>query len=241
MRKFFIAAALAVAALVGHSSSADAAFSVRITTTAGTKTITDGGVGDLDGSADNSILFGYSDSAYKIIGSLAFTNSPDTSSLALLDAIYSFVAFNPATQTNTTGGLATLEVSATGFTQPIGNPVTLANLLNGNGAGGGTISSVGYLVNGGALFDTSAFQAGPVGPLNVAGGYFGSATASGIATNPYTLTEVITVNLNPGSSTTGDAQLTVTNPAPAGLVLALVGMPVFGIGAYIRRRRAVAA
>jgi hypothetical protein len=241
MRKFFLAAVVAVAALFGSASSAEATFSLRITTTVGVTTITDGGPGDTDGLVNNKISFNYSDSAYNVIGFMAFTNAPGSANLAILDTSFTFATFDPSTSTNTTGGAASLEVSATGYNSPVGNPLTLLSKINGNGNGSGTLTDQGYITTNGALFDTSGATPGLQGPFNINSGYGNSATTSYTGGTPFTLTDVINVNLDPGSNTSGDAQLTVTTPAPAGLVLALVGMPVFGVGAYIRRRRAVAA
>jgi len=77
---------------------------------------------------------------------------------------------------------------------------------------------------------------------------FNPGTVSAIvnSSTPFTLTEKLvytfTVSGNPviasgGSSTT----LTATVPVPAGVVLALSGLPVLGAGAWLRRRRKVVA
>jgi len=47
-------------------------------------------------------------------------------------------------------------------------------------------------------------------------------------------------NLGPTSTTTGDQQVVITSPAPAGLVLALTGLPCLAVGSWIRRRLKIA-
>ena len=61
--------------------------------------------------------------------------------------------------------------------------------------------------------------------------------------SPYSLTSVanLTLSGNGVVNYSDHVNVTYTAPAPAGLVLALAGLPVFGLGAYIRRRRAVTA
>src|SRR5207249_3790295 len=107
--------------ILGAPTPAQATFSVRITTLSnpGGTTITDGGPGDLDLVVNNHITVNYSDASYDVVGTIALTNAPGTPSVAILD-----VSFNIDTL-GTTGGAATLETSATGFTQPSINPLTL--------------------------------------------------------------------------------------------------------------------
>src|SRR5262245_16998839 len=107
MRKFFFAAATALAALFGSASSADASFAIRITdsvTGPGGITIMDNGssgaFSDSDGRV-NHITVTYFDTAYTLIGTISFTNTPGTPNLAILD-----VSFNLSTKADGLGGPA---------------------------------------------------------------------------------------------------------------------------------------
>jgi hypothetical protein len=230
-----LAAVLVAAAILGAPTPAEAAFAVRITTTAGSQTINDGGVGDLDGKLNNSITVSYGDSAYNLIGTISFTNSPGSLTKAILDVGYNVNTFG------TTGGLATLEASATGFSQPSGNPLLLTSSINGNGDGTGTLTVQQYADPTNTLFGTGPNTPGPQGPFDISadGGYGSTAQVLfNKGAGDYAITDVLTFDLSPDSNTSGDSQSIVTNtPAPAGLVLVLTGIPALGLGTWLRRRR----
>jgi len=230
-----LVAVLAGAVVLGAPNTAKAAFSVRVTTTAGSATIADGGAGDLDGLLNGSITVNYGDSAYHLVGTISFTNAPGSPNQAILDVSYNVNTFG------TTGGAASLEASATGFTLPNSNPETANLLLNGNGSGSGTLSAQGWVLQNGALFAQGGTVLGPLGPFNTNGGYSGSASASYNGATPYALTEKLSFNLAANANTSGDGQLTVTVPAPAGLVLACAGLPFCAFAVWVRRRKLVTA
>jgi len=227
-------AALIGAAMLVVPNQARAAFAVRITdsvTGPGGVTIMDNAAGDIDGRS-GFMNVNYNDSAYSVIGTFSFTNAPGTASLGILDSNYSLNTFG------STGGAAKLEVSSTGVTAPSGNPLTFQSLLNGNGSGSGTLSAASSITSSQTLFDTTPGNTVSTGPFNINGSYSGSGNASYTLGTPYTITNVLTFNLSRDSTTTGDLQSTVAAPAPAGLVLALTGLPA--LGAWARRRRAAA-
>jgi hypothetical protein len=235
MRKWFITAAAALAvAILFVPGTARATFAVQIVTTAGSKTVFDGGAGDLDGSVNNSITVNYSDSAYHLVGTISFTNAPGTANFAILDISYTI------NTVGTTGGAASLAASATGFTAPTGNPLFLVSDLNGNGHGTGTMTGQSYVDTNNGLFATSGggvSSSGPQGPFPINSGYGNTVSTSfNGSTPPYSLTSQLNFNLSTNSNTSGDMQSTVTTPAPAALVLALSGLPVLGFG-FLRRRR----
>jgi hypothetical protein len=231
----------AVLLLVPGKASAD--FKVRITTLSGSATITDGGAGDLDGLVNNSITVNYNDASYNVIGTISFTNTPGTATLGLLDVSYNISTRNLTGGANGTGGLATLEASATGYTQPTVNPLTLSNTFNGNGSGTGSITSQAYADPANGLFsEGGGFPSpGPVGPFPIgqSGGFNGAGSVLfNKGGTPYSLTDVLTFNLNPNSNVSGDSQDEVTPyPAPASLLLIASGVPFMGLGAWLRRRR----
>lgn len=218
--------------MLGAPASAEAAFQAQINTTAGSAIINDGGAGDLDGLVNGSITVNYGDSAYRLIGTIAFHNSPGTPGLALLDVSYNINTLG------TTGGAASLKVSADGFTQPAGSNLVLTSGINGNGQGSGTLSLQQFVSTSNTLFGSGP-SPGLQGPFNIgqAGGYGSHLSTTFGSSGPYALTEVLLFNLGSNSNTSGDAQSTVAVPAPASLLLAFSAVPIVGIRNWLRRRR----
>ena len=131
----------------------------------------------------------------------------------------------------------TINVSDTDFT----NTPTPLNIMYGGTNGPGTSSSS----TGGTGLNNMVFNTGDASGSVPTSGTFGPGAYSGNGGftvpnnngNPYSLTIGVTLN-NDGSKgiSSGDTELTAA-PAPAALVLALTGMPVLGVGAWLRRRR----
>jgi hypothetical protein len=61
------------------------------------------------------------------------------------------------------------------------------------------------------------------------------------AGTPYSASILTEISFTNQSTISQDYKLTITAPAPAGLLLGLTGLPVLGIGAWIRRRTSVVA
>jgi len=228
---------VAVAALLGLATPAQATFQMRITSsTAGTIVIDDGDTGAAVGhAADISaisgvILFSGSWGAYNIQVNTG-ESKPVLGSAASphMDLSYSV--------NRTIAGAAetlSIEISDMGFTS---SPTSL-NMLYGGTNGAGTTST--YLAGTGlnnALYNTGD-ASGTIGP-EPTGAYSGTGSFAvpNNSGNPYSLTLKVTINNNGSAGiSSGDAELNPA-PAPAGLVLALTGLPVLGIGAWLRRRR----
>jgi hypothetical protein len=234
MRKFFIAAALAVVGLCGVSSSAEAAFQLRITTTSGfSTTITDETVGDglngmpgaisFSGAAGNFTISLVSGLSKPVLGSAAFPQ---------MDLNFSVTKFVGSAADD-----ITIELTDTGFTT---SPLPIHAGIGGSIVN--NVTSVTYQTffsNTNTEFDTSGGSSAL--QTFTSASYSGTNTLGVTGAAPYSLTQRVVVYANAGSAVaSGDATLNAA-PAPAGLVLALVGMPVIGLGAYIRRRRAVQA
>lgn len=238
MRKFFIAAAVAVISLVGMSSSAQAAFQMQIiSSSAGTTTITDGGFNDSNTNT-GAITFVGSVGAYDIQVNTGLSK-PVLGSAASPQLDLNYIV------NRLTAGAAetlTIKISDTGFTT---SPAPL-NLFVGGTNGPGTTSAfiAGTGLNNVVFNTADASTTVPTSGTFASGGAFSGAgvfTVPANGGNPYSLTVGVTLK-NDGSAgaSSADAHLTPV-PAPAGLVIALTGMPVLGLGAWIRRRRVVTA
>jgi hypothetical protein len=241
MRKFFVAAALAVVAMFGAGSNADAAFKVRISTDNGgtftevfdgqtTGTYTDGA------SATGAITFLYSDSTVMfsvLVGQSKplFGNSPHLSAMDIA-----------VVGTFKTAGSVIVDITDTDFIAPT-SPAGFGRLT----------AEIGSAAPSGTTFD-SYLQGGAGGNLEYGGidsnsGTIIEATGAsapgtlivfkdGTALSPYSLTARTKFSGTVNSGFSIDNKVTFAVPAPAGLVLAMAAAPMFGFGAWIRRRRA---
>jgi hypothetical protein len=129
-----------------------------------------------------------------------------------------------------TGGTLTFELTDTDFTGAIGSIGTM--LASGNFvSGGGTITYDAYIGNDNLVFDQGS-HVGTIASLN------GSTSGGSITSNPFSLTEVVTVNLNPGSMLTLQTSLTDPVAAPEADSSVILGFCISSLlgGFWVRRR-----
>jgi len=195
--------------------------------------VNDGDPADLNPTA-NAITTIITSAGFTSTVNTAITNTPGTAaSGGLLDLQYTISSVGGGT-----GGTATITASATGFTQPPqgANPLTLMSQIGGTGTGTFNLTAAQWADTANGLFTTSGPNSVSHGPF-VSSPYSDSKSKSfNRAATPYSLADQLVVTLGANSLVTGDFQSTVTGaPAPAGLFLALAGLPVLGFG-YLRRR-----
>jgi len=238
MRKFFSMAIVAMLALVGANSTADATFVLRISdgVPADTVTIADGGAGDLAPGVPGQIIFSGSIGTFTINVTTGLGDPvlPNTSSRANMH-------LNNVSVSSSSGGTLTLELTQT--------DLALAPSIYGIGLassfGGTTVGKVeGWQVLdlGNAQFAAPADGEAVAhhGPLS--GPSFSSnATAE---TGPYTgtkfsLSEKVVVTHTGAGTTSFDIDSLATVPAPPSIVMGLSGLPMF-VGAMWARRRVLA-
>jgi len=245
---------LAGAMLLATPPPAQASFQVRVYDDG----VLQGGITAI-GSGNNLVFFGTTTHFSLTNGSGLSNNpgSPGGSNLALNNTSQVSTTFGA------TGGTHTIRIELTqdGWLAPTSNPLALSS------SGGGSISNVspgttsvtshyqGFLDNTNTLFGQPG--AGST-PLQTA-----SATQTGVGTSslvfspatamnnvpggtPFSMTEVLdfvfTLSAGSGQSTANVSASTaaIATPAPAGVVLALTGVPFLGVGAWFRRRRLTA-
>jgi len=146
--------------------------------------------------------------------------------------------------TNNNGATKTLKlyITQTDYTLPEGNPLTDQSSLGGSinqGTLGLTNIFQAYADKNNNAFGTSDFTNGPQSATSQPPSAYSTGTATGLfsrlPTN-YSLTSVVTFTLSGKGSANYSSQENVTGvPVPAGVVLALTGLPVLGIG-WLRRR-----
>lgn len=249
-KKLGVAVVVAAALFCTHSS-AEAGFQATFRAGAAEKTVVDGGVGDADGIVNNEINV-----SSLVVGSYTFTSTLQTTNTPGGGTI-SFVESGTNRIQGT--GATTVEVvaSANGFTSPTSPPPLEANSgMTGQFLSATTPGNQGTFSYN-AYYDTTNTLA-----TNDAGTGIGNGTSAIIthpspgnnasndteifsnSTTPFTLTLVLRAQFHTATGTNSvdlDGTLSVQPiPAPAGLILALSGMPVLGLGAWLRRRRTAA-
>jgi len=264
MRKFLLAAVVAAAVLIGSGSSANAAYQVRFIEDGGTvyNDINHGGtIGVI--ILGNSLTFAGTTTFFSVANGSALSNNPGTQGGANLNMSGS--GGQVTTTFGASGGHHTLQIiiSQDGWNRPVGTPLTLSASGGGSIAfvaadppAPGTMT-VAASFNG-FLDNTNALLGMPVAGMTPTQN--ASASLSNTGTAPLVYTPGTSVNPSvPGGvpfsmtssilydvtltgaggqhSFNSSFNLTAAVPAPAGVVLALTGLPVLGIGGWIRRRR----
>jgi len=248
-----VVALLLGAVILGVPNHAHATFQIRASVDNGAtwKYATDEGAGDafvgVPGFINGSFFFSNVTLFVTVGQSKPITGNPGTS---LIDVGIngSFVA--AGSPFFGIGGSVIVDISDTGFTSPASpsGPGILTASLGGGGMGtlpantqftayanggpGGNLLYGGIDPTTGSVFWTpTATVSSPT--------TFASVPSPNLVA-PYSLSARTTFSGAAGSTFSIDNHLTYTNPAPAGLVLALTGVPVLGLRAWFRRRRSVA-
>jgi len=255
-RNFLFLAVLAGLTMAGLAPPARADFEVEISINGGA--FVAASVTTLD-SQDATYAYVVS-GVVTISGSLAsnFPGAPQGAGLTLSNTT------NVKFASTTVGSLEIISTQ-TGFTAPVGSPLILSSSGGGtlqNTSGTTTSVSSTYqgildphdldfgAGNGSTLLPLIAPPASNSTPAMVASGntsgtgttplVYSPGTSNNIvpSATPFSLTNIVTFT---GQSTVneivgGSWTTTAAVPAPAGLLLALVGIPTLGIGAWFRRR-----
>lgn len=244
---------IAVAAVFGWASSADAGFQITLRANGVDLTVTDnqaGPGGDDDSTVNTIQLLNRTVNGVTFSGSFTATNVNGTPTLAFVDA--------GVNQVGGTGPI-TFEIvaSASGFTSPTGplsaeSGGTFQFKGDTSSTATGTFSLKAYLDQANTLatddltVDANTFLIGSAstGTLNGPNGNENIKDARGVTNNitPYSLTFVLGGSMPTVGATYKvdvDGTLDVRPiPAPAGLVLLASGAPVLGLGlAWVRRRK----
>jgi len=230
MRKYLVAAIVAVASLVGSASTAEAGFTVTLHETGFTDqtfNLTSGQLNNIGPTTigDYTVTVSASDSAPGI--------DTDLGGALVSQNTFSVTGVNPLSDLVITVKDDTFSSAPYGT----GAVVTLMNSLSTTLIStGGKVTSSGFLIGGAELDTTSISLSGLTLTGSVANSNTGSVAPLG---STFTLGNVATVHFNGTSG--GEANFTVTTiapvPAPAGVVLALTGLPLLGVGAWMRRRK----
>jgi len=262
-KKWMAVAVVLMGAIVfGSPTQARAAFTVNVYED-GTL-VTGGSVVPID---SQNILYAFTSANsnlqfFNVTSGSGTSNNPGTQGGSNLD-----LANNTKITTNfgAAGGTHTIRIELTqdGWNAPTGTPLTLSSSAGGSTAYlGGTNPSAtqtitatyqGFLDNTNALFGKPAAGSTPIQTASTTQSAVGTkslvfspATSSSLVPGgtPFSMTDVLefTFTLSAGSgqaSANVSASTVASVPAPAGVVLALTGLPILGIGNWLRRRRTV--
>jgi hypothetical protein len=212
-----------------------AAFELQITTTSGfSQTILDNSSADLDngGSGPHTtgdIVFVGAAGGFSVTVSTAFSKPVDgsaTSPYMDLNVVVTTIGNHAITDA------ITVSASDTDY-GPLPGPGNLMMSIGGTQTSGSTVTYTASQDTANQDFgSTSSTTLGPISgtPFSATG------SLSAAAATTYSLTQSVTIAYTNASGPTSE-DATLTTPAPAGLLLAITGMPVLGFGTWLRRRR----
>jgi len=256
-RKFLpVAAILIGAAILGMPTQADAAFAVRFSSGAFSLTVVNGSAQDSDGNAtrisvnstDATVLAFEAASGFDISGATASFSQKVKGSILTETQ-------NTITRTGAGGGAISITTGFDGFVLPAGSPLLVNSTVAFTGISTTPVSTYKF-TNWADDIPPAQSLITPTGVSATTGTYIFSTqippgsvpslttpqTSFTRTTSPFQLTSRSEITFGgTDDSLTYTATTTVTaTPAPAGAVLALAGMPLLGLGAWVRGRRAQA-
>ncbi len=201
---------------------------------------------ELDIQEDNGIVHRFTTGNFSgtigdftIAAAFGSSNAPGGS-----NALTQLAAFSVTNNDSSTAHVLHISVSATGFTSPQSPPpLNLLDTVSGSVVNGDVTGDFqGYADASDVLFgkgfassDLTFSTVGSSKSFSADGGKGGFSPDG----NTYSESIFANYSLSGGSSltVTGGNTQTIPTPAPAGAVLALTGLPLLGIGGWLRRRK----
>jgi len=254
--KKLILAVFAITAVVATSANADAAFAIRVTQGANVVSVHNGtsfapvppttaGFTDLDFSPSGIVAFSFAEGASFTVGTFkisGFTGSIGTSGPT------ASVASLGVNVSSSAAGTITFEFSRTGYSFPAVGNIIVANSFSTTGPGlSNTLASVNYqswINSDNTLFSQAGVSGPQIGVNQIAPGSQGSGislSTLALSAIPFSITTRTTFTFTAPAGDVGyNSRTDVTPPAnivpaPAGLLLSLLGLPALAIARRFRR------
>lgn len=257
LRKFLplVAVLLVGAGILGESNRAQAGYTVRVYDDG----VLQGGITVF--SVGNSLVFLGNTTHFSITNGSGLSNNPGTGPSSNLDLSSSEQIM---TTFGASGGTHTIriEISQTDWLAPNGSPLNLSSSAGGSmgyqqGSTIGATDTVtatyqGFLDNTNTLFGQPVAGSTAVQTASASLSSLGTAPlvfSPGTSVNntvpggtPFSMTDVLEFRFalaaGSGQTTANVSASTVASvPGPAGVVLVIAGLPVLGMGTWLRRRR----
>ena len=227
--RFFRATMLAMVAMVAAPATSEAGFSITLSVgsdPANRITIDDNSSGDSNSTAGLITTSG-SLAGFTYSGNFAFSNSGPSAGGSAILTITSLTI-------NLTGNTAktlVITLQDTGFNSPVPGAAYVTSQLTAQSLNGATNSSAQFQSYVGGVAGTQL----SVENLGMTPGAKKFTDGMIVPSSPYTLSNVLTLNLDAGSviQATGSTEVTST-PAPTGLVMLAGALPFAGL---LRLRR----
>jgi len=249
MKKMFVAAVVAVTALLGSATSANASFALRISSGASTVIVSDENLAitpsatNPDGSLGVPGLLTYSGTVGAFTINVTTGLGPPIQ--ANNDSHHASIHLNNVSVTTSTGGTLSLELSYTGFTLASSSAGIQLNSTMG-GITGGTVEAWQVLdLDNGLFAPTASGEAvthhGPftatTGPAAFSGNQQ-AVTGTPYSSTPFSITERVVISHTGAATTSFDIDSVAVVPAPPSVIMCLTGLPVL-MGGWWYRRKAV--
>jgi hypothetical protein len=233
-------AALAGAAILGMPPPAEAAFKLKMSVAGGPSI-------EVEDVNDDGLVGYFGD-----LGAFTVNVTVGASKPLLGNPFLADMDITSLNVTTSTGGELTIELTDTGFSvlPTSESRFHLVSSATGNVFNGSvTFQSIVDMRDNGENEFTSAsdvdgatvVSTGVQGPLS---GAFGGGspidslrTLEYVGTNPFSMTSITTIKLNPYGFSSFDGRTSVMTPEPSGTALVLAGLPILGAFQWWRRRK----
>ncbi len=241
MSRKFLLMVVAVVASLAVVSESRAAFSVTFSTAGATTVVVqDGSALDSNLTTNEITVANFSLGSYDFSGFTASSNAP--SAVTEIDGIRRITSGFTVRTTGTPQGSLFVELLEDAFAFPGPTDVLVRNLIGNSTISRGNATTTTIISPGGT---TSTVMVMPPAPGSASSTLLTSTSGVFTLTNRFTLNSQVSGSQFSGTSTSevlpANSQAANPTPAPAGLLLAALGIPAFGLLRRFSRKMGTAS